>query len=257
MTNESLARRLRILRAALGITLAEAEELTGVTRETLGALEHGQRGAYTSTLEKIATGYGTTVSALLEEDPEAALAGSTKAEAPEAGPAKLLENPHVVDWLEGQDAALVLMSDKDFVDHVAEIDDLEGLEDLADELAAEKDRVLTGLDDPDVKTTLFFLTHVHGLPSEAKEERLHEAMRPAREAFKLKAEIRREYLIRELAVSNYSTRLYAEGTISDFLIHPRRAAAMSSEATSKARRELEKARRRALKALREELVGSA
>jgi transcriptional regulator with XRE-family HTH domain len=256
MTNESLARRLRILRAARGITLAEAEELTGVTRETLGALEHGQRGAYTSTLEKIATGYGTTVSALLEEDPEAALAGSTTAEAPEAGPAKLLEDPRVVDWLEGQDAALVLMSDKDFVDHVAEIDDLEGLEDLADELAAEKDRVLTGLDDPDVKTTLF-PTHVHGLPSEAKEERSHEAMRPAREAFKLRAEIRREYLIRELAVSNYSTRLYAEGTISDFLIHPRRAAAMSSEATSKARRELEKARRRALKALREELVGSA
>jgi transcriptional regulator with XRE-family HTH domain len=246
MTNESLARRLRILRAARGITLAEAEELTGVTRETLGALERGQRGAYTSTLEKIATGYGTTVSALLEE---------------EAGPAKLLEDPRVVDWLERQDAALVLMSDKDFVDHVAEIDDLEGLEDLADELAAEKDRVLTGLDDPDVKTTLF-PTHVHGLPSEAKEERLHEAMRPAREAFKLKAEIRREYLIRELAVSNYSMRLYAEGlyaegTISDFLIHPRRAAAMSSEATSKARRELEKARRRALKALREELVGSA
>lgn len=88
MTNESLARRLRVLRAALGITLAEAEELTGVTRETLGALEHGQRGAYTSTLEKIAKGYGTTVSALLEEDPEAnmALAGSPKAEAPPAGP---------------------------------------------------------------------------------------------------------------------------------------------------------------------------
>src|SRR5215204_4494143 len=252
MTHASLARRLRILRAARGITLAEAEELTGVTRETLGALEHGQRGAYTSTLEKIATGYGTTVSALLEEDPEAALAGSTKAEAPEAGPAKLLEDPRVVDWLEGQDAALVLMSDKDFVDHVAETDDLEGLEDLVDELAAEKELVLTGLDDPDVKTTLF-PTHVHRLPSEAKEERLHEAMRPAREAFKLKAKIRREYLIRELAVSNYSRRLYAEGTISDFLIHPRRAAAMSSEA----RRELEKARRRALKALREELVGSA
>ena len=93
MTHESLARKLRILRAARGITLAEAEELTGVTRETLGALEHGQRGAYTSTLEKIARGYGVTVSALLSEveEPEAelALAGSSpgKVEAPrEAGP---------------------------------------------------------------------------------------------------------------------------------------------------------------------------
>jgi transcriptional regulator with XRE-family HTH domain len=91
MTHEALARKLRILRAAQGITLAEAEELTGVTRETLGALEHGQRGAYTSTLEKIARGYGVTVSALLSEveEPEAelALAGSSpKAKAPrEAG----------------------------------------------------------------------------------------------------------------------------------------------------------------------------
>src|SRR5215208_5518559 len=91
MTHEALARKLRILRAARGITLAEAEELTGVTRETLGALEHGQRGAYTSTLEKIGRGYGVTVSALLSEveEPEAelALAGSSpKADAPrEAG----------------------------------------------------------------------------------------------------------------------------------------------------------------------------
>jgi transcriptional regulator with XRE-family HTH domain len=86
MTHESLARRLRVLRAALGITLAEAEELTGVTRETLGALEHGQRGAYTSTLHKIARGYGTTVSALLEEEKsetDLALAGSPKASAPQ------------------------------------------------------------------------------------------------------------------------------------------------------------------------------
>src|SRR5215211_1542280 len=89
MTHASLARKLRILRAARGITLAEAEELTGVTRETLGALEHGQRGAYTSTLEKIARGYGTTVSALLEE-PEVALAESSpKAEAPDTGPSAL------------------------------------------------------------------------------------------------------------------------------------------------------------------------
>src|SRR5215208_2314396 len=86
MTHESLARKLRILRATRGITLGEAEELTGVTRETIGALEHGQRGAYTSTLEKIAKGYGVTLSALLKDEDEEllqepALAGG-KAEAP-------------------------------------------------------------------------------------------------------------------------------------------------------------------------------
>jgi transcriptional regulator with XRE-family HTH domain len=90
MTHESLARKLRVLRAARGITLAEAEELTGVTRETLGALEHGQRGAYTSTLQKIAEGYGTTVSALLEEEAAVPLA-----EAPpqETGLTYQLEQP--------------------------------------------------------------------------------------------------------------------------------------------------------------------
>jgi transcriptional regulator with XRE-family HTH domain len=86
MMHASLARKLRVLRAARGITLREAEELTGVTRETLGALEHGQRGAYTNTLQKIAEGYGITVGELLEEP---AVASLGKAEAPDTGPSAL------------------------------------------------------------------------------------------------------------------------------------------------------------------------
>jgi transcriptional regulator with XRE-family HTH domain len=97
MMHESLARTLRVLRAARGITLAEAERLTGVTRETLGALEHGQRGAYTSTLQKIADGYGTTISALLEEEPEVALLG--KAEAPQAGRGEIEDVEREVELL--------------------------------------------------------------------------------------------------------------------------------------------------------------
>jgi len=83
MMQESLARKLRVLRAERGITLQEAEELTGVTRETLGALEHGQRGAYTNTLQKIADGYGVTVGELLEE--QALTVGKASAP-PETGP---------------------------------------------------------------------------------------------------------------------------------------------------------------------------
>jgi transcriptional regulator with XRE-family HTH domain len=86
MMHASLARKLRVLRAARGITLREAEELTGVTRETLGALEHGQRGAYTNTLQKIAEGYSITVGELLEEP---AVASLGKAEAPDTGPSAL------------------------------------------------------------------------------------------------------------------------------------------------------------------------
>jgi transcriptional regulator with XRE-family HTH domain len=79
---ESLARKLRILRADKGITLDEAEKLTGVTRETIGALEHAQRGAHTRTLEKIAHGYDVSVEYLVSSEPALALG---KAEAPKAG----------------------------------------------------------------------------------------------------------------------------------------------------------------------------
>src|SRR5215208_6457520 len=67
MTQDSLGRNLRMLRADRGITLAEAEELTGVTQETLSALERGQRGAYTSTLRKIADAYDITLGDLLDD----------------------------------------------------------------------------------------------------------------------------------------------------------------------------------------------
>jgi transcriptional regulator with XRE-family HTH domain len=88
MVQESLALRLRLLRARKGITLTEAEELTGVTRETLGALERGERHPYTPTLAKIARGYGVPVEDLVEEEE---LATTGKAEAPEAGRGGLID----------------------------------------------------------------------------------------------------------------------------------------------------------------------
>jgi transcriptional regulator with XRE-family HTH domain len=67
MVQESLALKLRLLRARKGLTLTEAAELTGVTRWTLGALERGERRPYTPTLSKIARGYGVPVEELMEE----------------------------------------------------------------------------------------------------------------------------------------------------------------------------------------------
>ena len=79
---ENLARKLRILRAAKGITLDEAERLSGVTRETIGALEHAQRGAHTRTLEKLAEAYDVHLEYLVGSGPALAGASSGKAEAP-------------------------------------------------------------------------------------------------------------------------------------------------------------------------------
>src|SRR5215211_2813215 len=78
--HESLARKLRVLRAERGWTLNQAAERAGVQPETISDAEHGKRRPYTPTLTKIAKGYGVHVEELLEEP---VLVG--KVDAPEAG----------------------------------------------------------------------------------------------------------------------------------------------------------------------------
>jgi transcriptional regulator with XRE-family HTH domain len=86
MMQGSLAEKLRVLRARMGLSLTEAATRAGVTRDTLSDLEHGKRHPYMPTLSKIAAGYGVPVEELLEES---VLAG--KAEAPPlSGPEKQL-----------------------------------------------------------------------------------------------------------------------------------------------------------------------
>src|SRR5215218_1863706 len=86
--HESLPTRLRVLRAERGLTLRDAEELTGVDKDTLSKIERGLRHPHDVTLAKIAKGYAVALEDLLEEP---ALAGTPgKAEAPrEAGPANV------------------------------------------------------------------------------------------------------------------------------------------------------------------------
>src|SRR5687767_5302916 len=66
MAQASLARKLRILRAERGLSQHDAAALIGVTPETLGKLEKGQRRAYTPTLTKFARGYGIPVEELMD-----------------------------------------------------------------------------------------------------------------------------------------------------------------------------------------------
>jgi transcriptional regulator with XRE-family HTH domain len=80
MMHESLAQKLRVLRAERGWTLNHAAERAGVQPETISDAEHGKRRPYMPTLSKIAKGYGVSVEELLEEP---VLTG--KAEAPEVG----------------------------------------------------------------------------------------------------------------------------------------------------------------------------
>jgi transcriptional regulator with XRE-family HTH domain len=85
MTQASLARRLRVLRAERGLTQARAAQLAGVAAETLSDLERGKRRAYTPTLAKIARGYGVPAEELVEEEP----APLGEAASREPGPTKV------------------------------------------------------------------------------------------------------------------------------------------------------------------------
>jgi len=68
--SESLALKLRVLRAEQGLTIEEAAARAGVAPETISDAERGRRHPYLPTLRKIAKGYGVPVEELLSvEDP--------------------------------------------------------------------------------------------------------------------------------------------------------------------------------------------
>ncbi|MDQ5827012.1 MAG: helix-turn-helix transcriptional regulator [Chloroflexota bacterium] len=103
-----------------GLTLRQAAEKTGVSKETISELERGLRKPHPPTLYKIADGYGIGVSDLLEQEekPEASLVGAGKAEAPqESGQPEATERRPTVparDWAAELGAELHGMSDEEW-----------------------------------------------------------------------------------------------------------------------------------------------
>src|SRR5215204_6497945 len=61
-----LPRRLRMLRADLGLTLREVTDRTGVAKETLSDIERGLRHPHDATLAKLARGYNISLEDLLD-----------------------------------------------------------------------------------------------------------------------------------------------------------------------------------------------
>jgi transcriptional regulator with XRE-family HTH domain len=110
MMQGSLAEKLRVLRARMGLSLTEAAGRAGVTRDTLSDLEHGKRHPYMPTLSKIAAGYGVPVEDLLEEP---ALAGKAKAPIG-AGHAEALtvKVTEIQKWYRARRDGLVLLCER-------------------------------------------------------------------------------------------------------------------------------------------------
>jgi transcriptional regulator with XRE-family HTH domain len=64
---ESLGRKLRLMRAERGLSLREAARRAGVVKETISDIERGQTHPYDVTLAKLAHAYDVPVEELLEE----------------------------------------------------------------------------------------------------------------------------------------------------------------------------------------------
>jgi transcriptional regulator with XRE-family HTH domain len=209
---DTLARKLRVLRAERGLTLREAEQLTGVDKDTLSKIERGLRHPYDVTLSKLARGYEVPVEDLLEER-------VPLSEAPESEPAptpaptqeSLMSRTEVDEWL-------IEQGHKDretFLSWVEECEDEDDVEQKVAELHETRDRILEELRKPEVHTWMF--PRRSGLAT--KEERVREALRPAKLARRLANEIRREYAARELGLVNYSRVLFIEGKADDYLVY--------------------------------------
>jgi transcriptional regulator with XRE-family HTH domain len=98
---ESLGRRLRLMRAERGLSLREAARRAGVVKETISEIERGKTHPYDVTLAKLAKAYDVPLEELLEEEPvplgEALLP---------PGPASLEEGPPKKgEWREAVDEA--------------------------------------------------------------------------------------------------------------------------------------------------------
>jgi transcriptional regulator with XRE-family HTH domain len=82
---ESLGRKLRIMRAERGLSLREAARRAGVVKETISDIERGQTHPYDVTLAKLAHVYDVPIEELLEEpvplDEAPQETGPTEAEA--------------------------------------------------------------------------------------------------------------------------------------------------------------------------------
>jgi transcriptional regulator with XRE-family HTH domain len=109
MMQESLAHKLRVLRAERGLTLREAAALAGVAKETISDIERGLRRPHDPTLAKIAKGYGVSIEELIEEPPllDRALDAARRDEEKQAKAVRrlfsgegVLKATHVVDFEE-------------------------------------------------------------------------------------------------------------------------------------------------------------
>jgi len=147
IVTNSLAMKLRVLRAERRLSLREASKKTGVDKVSLSRFERGLAHPQDRTLGKLAAGYGVPVRELLELE-EPTLAGSTpEAEAPGPGARQgdVQEIPESLkELLERSGAATRHLADANLSETLNAVD-LEDARQITRETLAEYNAVLEEL----------------------------------------------------------------------------------------------------------------
>jgi transcriptional regulator with XRE-family HTH domain len=225
--------RIRAVRKGAGLTQEEVARRSGLTLKAVGEVERGEvQDPHISSLASIARALRVEVTDLLREP-------VPLAEAPETG-----HDMRVSEWLREEYGH---MSEEEFLAWASDLDlDLDergfprGIERATSELEQQREGILDALRDPDVQAYLFGRAQTEGLTG---DDWVREVFRPSTAARKLANEIRQEYLRQEVALVNYSVRLFVEGMTEDYLAYDR-----SREYLDRRHQELLKLRTRALEA---------
>lgn len=201
---------LRRLRKERGLTQAKLAVQAGLDPSSLSQIETGARRPNTRTLEKLAGVLGVEVADLF---PKAQ--SSLPLEQP------LISLPAIQEWLRANGH----MTEDEFLGYAERLDlDIDeegvprGLEHALDGLRLTCNYLEGQLNQRPILDVLF--------PRQSRgvgEEAIKELFKQNTDAWKLRAELRHEYLVRELALMNYGRRLHAEGITSDHLMYARTA----------------------------------
>lgn len=194
---------IKQLRNEKGWSQGQLAVYSETSQPTVNQIETGKRNPSTETLEKLARALEVEVADLFPKAPR----GLSLEPSPLDGVEEWLATHGHRDEAQFRDDLLGLDLDID------EEERPRGLENAIAELRLTRDRLLEDLKKPATRTTLF--PRRSGLPT--KEERIREALRPAKEAWGLEWEIRKEYLAREVALINHGRGLL-EGTAVDELL---------------------------------------
>jgi putative transcriptional regulator len=200
---------IKQLRNEKGWSQGQLAVYSETSQPTVNQIETGKRNPSTETLEKLARALEVEVADLFPKAPRG-----------------LALEPSPFDGVEEWMAAHGHRDEDQFRDQLLGLDlDIDedgrprGLERAIKELRSTRDRLVKDLKKPATRNALF--PRRTGLPT--KEERIREALRPAKKAGDLEWEIRHDYLAREVEIINYGRALHARGTTSDHLVYAHKA----------------------------------